>query len=420
MDTTLTSLTLELWQRFALAALIGLLIGLEREHSQQESETTHFAGIRTFPMITLLGCTTALLAEENQIWLFAVGMAGMVGLILTVYAFSAQHGDLGVTTEIVALLAYLIGGLVYWNEIWLAVALGVIVTVLLALRPFLHNLVARIDREDIYATLKFVVVSAVILPLLPDEAYGPWGVLNPFQIWLIVVFVSAVSFTGYVAIKLLGPRRGIGLTGFLGGLVSSTAVTLGFSQRSRETPPLSRHLALGIVIASTTMYPIIVLQVLAFNQEFARRLWLPMGLLAAIGLGGSALLWRAARSRELETTNFANPFRLLPAIQFGFLFTVVLVVTKAAQVSLGDTGVYLASFLAGLTGMDAITLSMAQLAGEEVSLHVAAQSLLLAAAANTLVKGGLTAFLGAAPLRKFTLPTLGLLAAVSLALAARI
>jgi uncharacterized membrane protein (DUF4010 family) len=420
LDTTLTSLTLELWQRFALAALIGLLIGLEREHSQQESETTHFAGIRTFPMITLLGCTTALLAEENQIWLFAVGMAGMVGLILTVYAFSAQHGDLGVTTEIVALLAYLIGGLVYWNEIWLAVALGVIVTVLLALRPFLHNLVARIDREDIYATLKFVVVSAVILPLLPDEAYGPWGVLNPFQIWLIVVFVSAVSFTGYVAIKLLGPRRGIGLTGFLGGLVSSTAVTLGFSQRSRETPPLSRHLALGIVIASTTMYPIIVLQVLAFNQEFARRLWLPMGLLAAIGLGGSALLWRAARSRELETTNFANPFRLLPAIQFGFLFTVVLVVTKAAQVSLGDTGVYLASFLAGLTGMDAITLSMAQLAGEEVSLHVAAQSLLLAAAANTLVKGGLTAFLGAAPLRKFTLPTLGLLAAVSLALAARI
>lgn len=418
MDTTLTSLTLELWQRFALAALIGLLIGLEREHSQQESETTHFAGIRTFPMITLLGCTTALLAEENQIWLFAVGMAGMVGLILTVYAFSAQHGDLGVTTEIVALLAYLIGGLVYWNEIWLAVALGVIVTVLLALRPFLHNLVARIDREDIYATLKFVVVSAVILPLLPDEAYGPWGVLNPFQIWLIVVFVSAVSFTGYVAIKLLGPRRGIGLTGFLGGLVSSTAVTLGFSQRSRETPPLARHLALGIVIASTTMYPIIVLQVLAFNQELARRLWLPMGLLAAIGLGGSALLWRAARSRELETTNFANPFRLLPAIQFGFLFTVVLVVTKAAQVSLGDTGVYLASFLAGLTGMDAITLSMAQLAGGEVSLHVAAQSLLLAAAANTLVKGGLTAFLGAAPLRKFTLPMLGLLAAVSLALAA--
>jgi uncharacterized membrane protein (DUF4010 family) len=420
LDTALTSLTLELWQRFALAALIGLLIGLEREHSQQESETTHFAGIRTFPMITLLGCTTALLAEENQIWLFAVGMAGMVGLILTVYAFSAQHGDLGVTTEIVALLAYLIGGLVYWNEIWLAVALGVIVTVLLALRPFLHNLVARIDREDIYATLKFVVVSAVILPLLPDEAYGPWGVLNPFQIWLIVVFVSAVSFTGYVAIKLLGPRRGIGLTGFLGGLVSSTAVTLGFSQRSRETPPLARHLALGIVIASTTMYPIIVLQVLAFNQEFARRLWLPMGLLAAIGLGGSALLWRAARSRELETTNFANPFRLLPAIQFGFLFTVVLVVTKAAQESLGDTGVYLASFLAGLTGMDAITLSMAQLAGEEVSLHVAVQSLLLAAAANTLVKAGLTAFLGAAPLRKFTLPTLGLLAAVSLALAARI
>jgi uncharacterized membrane protein (DUF4010 family) len=418
LETGLANLTLELWQKFALAALIGLLVGLEREHSQQENETAHFAGIRTFPLIALLGCTTALLSAENQTWLFAVGFGGMAALVLVVYTLSAQRGDLGVTTEVVVLLVYLIGGVIYWDQVWLAVALGVMVTVLLALRPFLHGLVARIEREDIYATLKFIVVSAVVLPLLPNQGYGPWEVLNPFRIWLMVVFVSAVSFSGYVAIKLLGPRRGIGLTGLLGGLVSSTAVTLGFSQRSREVPSLARHFVLGIVIACTTMYPIIVLQVLACNPTLAGQVWLPMSLLAGLGLGGSVFLWRAARSREEERTDFANPFRLWPAVQFGLLFGVVLLVTKAAQISLGDTGVYAASFLAGLTGLDAITLSMAQLAGGEVSYHVATQALLLAAAANTLVKGGLTLVLGAPALRRYTLPVLGVLTLTSLGLAA--
>ena len=334
LETGLANLTLELWQKFALVALIGLLVGLEREHSQQENETAHFAGIRTFPLIALLGCTAAILSTENQAWLFAVGFASLTALVLTVYAVSAQRGDLGVTTEVVVLLVYLIGGLIYWDQVWLAVALGVMATVLLALRPFLHGLVARIEREDIYATLKFIVVSAVVLPLLPNQGYGPWEVLNPFRIWLMVVFVSAVGFLGYLAIKLLGPRRGIGLTGLLGGLVSSTAVTLGFSQRSRDAPSLARHFALGIVIACTAMYPIIVLQVLVFNPTLAGQVWLPMSLLAGLGLGGSVLLWRAARSREEERTDFANPFRLWPAVQFGLLFGAVLLVTKAAQISL--------------------------------------------------------------------------------------
>ncbi len=417
METWPSNLTLEPWQKFALAALIGLLVGLEREHSRQERETSHFAGIRTFPMITLLGCTTAMLAAENQIWLFAVGFAGMVALILIVYAFSAQRGDLGATTEIVALLVYLIGGLVYWDQAWLAVALGIMITVLLALRPFLHGLVAHIEREDIYATLKFSVVSVVVLPLLPDHAYGPLEVLNPFRLWLMVVFVSAVSFSGYVAIKLLGPQRGIGLTGLLGGLVSSTAVTLGFSQRSREATPLARHFALGIVVASMTMYPRIVVEVLAFNPALAGRVWLPMALLTGLGLGGCVFLWRAARSREQGTTDFRNPFRLLPAIQFGLLFGVVLLMTRAAQIKLGDAGVYAASFLAGLTGVDPIALSMAQLAGAGVSYQVATQALLLAATANTLAKGGLILVLGAPSLRRHALPVLGVLTLTSLGLA---
>jgi uncharacterized membrane protein (DUF4010 family) len=417
LETWLTNLTFEPWQKFTLAVLMGLLVGLEREHSQQERETAHFAGIRTFPLIALLGCTAAMLSVEGQVWLFAVGFAGLAALVVTVYTFSARQGNLGLTTEVVVLLVYLIGGLIYWDQLWLAVALGVIVTALLALRPTLHGLVARIEREDIYAALKLGVVSAVVLPLLPDQMYGPLEVLNPFRIWLMVVFVSAVSFSGYVAIKLLGPRKGVGLTGLLGGLISSTAVTLSFSQRSRDAPSLGQYLALGIALASTTMYPIIILQVLAFNGILAERIWLPMVLLAGLGAGGCIVLWRTASSKEAQVTHFANPFRLWPAIQFGLLFGVVLLVTKGAQVALGDAGVYVASFLAGLTGLDAITLSMAQLAGKEVTYGVATQALLLAATANTLAKGGLVLALGAPALRRSTLPVLGLMSLASLGLA---
>jgi len=417
METGLAGLTLQLWHKFGLALLVGLLMGLEREHRRHERETAHFAGVRTFPLIALLGCTAAMLSAHGQTWLFAVGFAGLSALILAVYAVSAYRGDPGMTTEVAALLVYLIGGLIYWDQIWLAVALGVAATALLALRPPLHELAARIEREDIYATLKFAVVSAVILPLLPDRAYGPLQVLNPFRMWLMVVFISAVSFSGYVAIKLLGPRRGIGLTGLLGGLVSSTAVTLSFSQRSREAPALAGHFALGIIVASMTMYPRMALEILAFNPVLAGQVWLFMALLTVLSAGGGLYLWRVVRHWEEEDAGFANPFRIGPAIQFGLLFGTVLLATKAAQVALGDTGVYVASFLAGLTGVDPIALSMAQLAGEAVAYEVAVRAVLLAAAANTLAKGGLTLALGAPPLRRQALPLLGLLTLAGLGLA---
>ena len=414
METWLFNMDFVLWQKFALAGLIGLMVGLEREHSHQQSETSHFAGIRTFPLMTLLGCTAALLSGEGQPWLFAVGFAGLAVLVLIVYAFSAREGDLGVTTEVVVLLVYLIGGLIYWDQIWLAVALGVIVTALLAARPALHGLVARIEREDIYAALKFVVVSAVVLPLLPNQAYGPWEVLNPFRVWLMVVFVSAIGFTGYVAIKLLGPQRGIGVTGLLGGLVSSTAVTLNFSQRSRDATSLGKQLAFGIVLASVTMYPTVLVQALVFNRSLFDEVWLPLLLLSALGAALCIFLWQSVQSQEKEETKLANPFRLWPAIQFGILFGVILLITRAAQDVLGDTGVYVTSFLAGLTGLDAVTLSLAQLAGSGVSYSVAAQALLLAVTANTVAKAALTLFIGARSLHRYTLPSLGFLALISL------
>jgi len=418
MDPWLTNLSLELWQKFALAALIGMMVGLEREHSHLEEDGTLFAGIRTFPLIALLGCTTALLTTNEFIGLFAIGFVGLLLLIVVVYIFSAFRGDTGFTTEIAALLAYLIGGLIFWDHIWLAVALGVLITLFLALRSVLRNLVIRIEREDIYATLKFVVVSTVVLPLLPNKTFGPLDVLNPFQIWLMVVFVSTVSFSGYMATKIAGPKRGLWLSGLLGGVVSSTAATLSFSQRSREEISLSRHLAMGIIVSCTMMYLRVLIEIMAFNPKLASEAWLPLVLLTALGFAGSLLLWWTARSRENEVSKYNNPFRLRPAVQIGVLFGTVLLVTKAASITLGETGIFTASFIAGLAKIDPIALSLAQLAGNEVSYQVATRALLLAVTANILTKIGLVSILSTTRLRTFTLPLLGLLALTSLGLSA--
>ena len=418
MDPWLAELQLELWQKFALSALIGLLVGLEREHSHLEKEGIHFAGIRTFPLITLLGSTTALLSTINSISLFAIGLAGLFIIVVVVYAFSAYRGDSGLTTEITVLLAYLIGGLVYWDQIWLAIALGVLITIFLALRSVLVKLVRRIEREDIYATLQFAVVSAVILPLLPNATYGPLDVINPFQIWLMVVFVSTVSFSGYIANKILGIERSVWLSGLLGGIVSSTAATLSFSQRSKEETSLSRHLAMGIMLSCTVMYLRVLIEIVAFNPEFAAEAWWPLLILAGLGFAGGCYLWWAARSKTIEASKFDNPFRLKPAFQIGLIFGLVLFVTKAATVTLGETGILAASSIAGLAKIDPIALSLAQLAGRDVSYQIATQSLLLAVTANLLGKIGLVSIMSSRKLRNYTLPLMGLMALASLGLAA--
>ncbi len=402
--------------KFVLAVLIGLLVGLEREHSSLEKKALHFAGIRTFPLIALLGCAAALLSEQ---WagFFLAGFVGLLLLLAIVYAISASRGEAGLTTEVAVLLTYLLGGLVYWGYFWGATALGVLTMVLLALRSTLRNLVAHIEREDILAASKFAIVSVVVLPLLPNETFGPLDVLNPFQLWLMVVFVSGVSFSGYVAIKLWGHQQGIWITSLLGGLVSTTAVTLSFSQRSKEMQAMSRHLGLGVVIASTTMYFRVMLEVLAFNPNLARVVWLAFAVLAALGLGGGFFFWRSLRSQSLEAGNFSNPFRLWPAIQIAVLFGLILLLTKAASQMFGDAGILVASFLSGLTKIDPITLSLAQLAGRDISYATASQSLLLATTANILAKMVLASLFGAPALRRQTALVLAPLALANLGLA---
>jgi uncharacterized membrane protein (DUF4010 family) len=404
----------QLFQKCAVSVLVGALVGLEREYAHGQKEQL-FAGVRTFPLISLFGFVAALLAAHISTWIFVAALLGFASLVIASYIFVARTGDIGATTEIAALLVFLFGALIYWDYIALAVALAVVVTLFLSMRVTLHTIVGKMVAEDIYATLKFAIITVIVLPLLPDRTFGPLDVLNPRHIWYMVILIAGISFAGYVLVKIFGSQKGIQITGLLGGMVSSTAVTLSFSRKSREAERLSRNFAAAIILASTIMYPRVLLEIVAVNQSLAQKMLLPIALLVVAGVTVSLFLWLRSRGEQVEEVKLKNPFELSSAIKFGLVFALILFVSKAAQVYLGSSGIYGASALAGLTDVDAVTLSMANLAKSTISESVAATAILLAIISNTLVKGGITIALGSAALRRYTLPGFALVAVVGIA-----
>jgi uncharacterized membrane protein (DUF4010 family) len=398
----------ELILRFGIALFIGVLIGLEREYARLKEEVTAFAGVRTFPLFALLGCSAALLTEMTGGWAF-----GSIALLLTLliaiaYTFDARKGHVGLTSEVAAMIVFVCGALCYWDYMDLAAALAVVTFGFLTLKPQLHRLAERVSSEDLYATLKFAIISLIVLPVLPNQTYGPppFDAFNPYKTWLMVVFISGISFLGYVLIKVVGSRRGIGLTGLLGGLVSSTAVTLSFSERSQDHPGLARPFALAITLAWTVMFGRVVVEVAVLNQELFRLVWLPLAAAMGSGLVFCASYYFVQRTDQEGDVKLSNPFELGPAIKFGILYAVILIVAKAAQYYFHDAGVYAASIVAGLTDVDAITLSMAELADAQggVAPATAAVAVVLAAVSNTIVKGGIALSLGSKALRRALLP----------------
>jgi len=324
--------------------------------------------------------------------------------VIVSYAMTAARGELGITSEVTALLAFVVGALCGWEKVAVASVATVVSLLLLTLKDFLHGLARRVELADVEATLQFAVISVIILPLLPDETFGPppIDVINPYKIWLMVVLIAGLNFFGYLLVKVLGDEHGIVVTGILGGLVSSTAVTLSFAQRSRREPAMSSAFALAIVVAWTIMFLRVVVVVGLVNRALAGALALALGTMAVAGLLVSFALWRRSRARETGVVAAgANPFELSEAIKFGLLFGVVTVVAKAAESYLGATGLYLAGAVAGLTDVDAISLSMANLAtSSPQSVKIAAYTIVIAVISNTLVKTGMAAFMGAPALRR--------------------
>jgi uncharacterized membrane protein (DUF4010 family) len=412
-DTALTSTDLfVLLQKLAVALLIGLLIGLEREHARPKEEKI-FAGVRTTPLIALLGFVAGLIASITTYWIYFIIFGGFAALVTVSHVFSAKSGKLGGTTEVALYLVFLLGTVVYFNYIILASVIAVIVTLFLTLKFQLHQFVGKVSEEDIYATLKLAIITVIVLPLLPDKTYGPYDVLNPRLIWYMVILVSGISFVGYILIKVFGEGKGISITGLLGGMVSSTAVAYSLSKKSKENLALSPNFAVGIVLASTIMYVRIFIVVLVFNSAILTLLWLPLLIFMVSGLIVSLVMSKKFINGKHEQIELTNPFRLKSAILFGIIFGIIIFVAKAAQVYLGSGGLYAASALAGLTSVDAIVLSLAKFATGSISIHIAVIAIIIATISNNIVKAIISSATGSKELRIDVLTGLGIISAVS-------
>jgi uncharacterized membrane protein (DUF4010 family) len=402
---------INLFLRFGTALGIGFLIGLQREYAHGGAKREIVAGERTFALMSLSGAVGAMVAAEFDAPLIFLGVLLVYAAIVGIAYFveSGERGQVGLTTEVAILIAVLLGALCYWGYLTLAVALGIATTVLLSLKLETDRFVRALTREDIFAALQFAVISAIVLPVLPNHSFfpPPLDVLNPFKIWLMVVFISGISFLGYVLIKVVGAQQGIGLTGLLGGLVSSTAVTLSFSERSNREVDLSKTFALAITVAWTTMFARILVTVGVLNSALLNVVWIPITASGVVGLGYCVFLFFAQRSTERGDVEFSNPFNLGTAIKFGLLYAVVLLVARGAQFYFGDTGLLVSSVVSGLADVDAITLSVAELTNNEaLSLVTGARAIVLAAMSNTVVKGTIAMLGGSRELRRALLPGL--------------
>ncbi len=388
------------------SAGLGALIGLIRQWSEQVQQPpgAEYSGVRTFTFWSVLGCVAAFLSAQYSPAVLPVVVAVVGGYFAARQWGTAAGGPGGSTTFAASLLTVLIGALVYWRHHQEAVLISATAAVLLGLKARLHALTRAFTDADIRATLQFVAITGVILPLVPNRDLGPFGAFNPFSTWLMVVLISGLGFTGYVAMRLLGASAGIVLTSLLGGLASSTASTLAFSRRSREDPALSRQYALAVVAACSMMLPRVLVAIGVFNRELAWHLVAPFALMAVPAVAYGVWLWFRRRPGHdaVTTPAIANPLSLFTAVKFALLYAGIgFLVKAAASLELLHTGLLPLSFVSGLTDMDAISLSVVgSFNAGTIPLSLAAQAVLIAAISNSLLKAGLAISLGSPELRR--------------------
>jgi len=373
--------------RYVVALGIGLLMGLERERNPAAK-----AGLRTFALTALLGVLAAHLATElGELWLIAVGLLLVGAMIIAAYMRDPPHGgDPGTTTVAALMLCYGLGVMVWRDEIKLAVMLGIAATMLLYFKPELRGMSQHMTRRDLLSMLQFAVLSLIILPLLPNRNYGPYGAINPHQIWWMVVLIAGVGLAGYAALRLVGQQRGAVMLGLLGGLVSSTATTLAFSRHARASSEMTPVAVIVIVLANlVVLVRLGVLATVLAPGMLAQLAPVLAGGLVAGGLGAAYGVHRLRPQGELPSLAMDNPTELRPALGFGLLYAVVLLAAAWLSDWLGNRGLYAVSLVSGLTDVDAITLSTASLLEQGSTIpKVAVTTVAVALVSNQAVKLG--------------------------------
>lgn len=401
---------LDLLVRFAVALAVGLLIGLQREFALGDPRRELALGVRTFTLLSAAGFTSVMLTDLlGSPAVFAVVLSVLGLLVVAGYFRDVSAGKPGLTTRVAAVLTVVLGALAVHGRLTLVAAIGVAAMALLSFKGEMHRFARHLTRDDLFAALKFAVVSAVILPVLPDRDIGPFpfDALNPYRIWLFVVLVSGIGFVGYALVKWKGSKKGIVLTGLIGGLASSTAVTVGFAKRSQSVPKLARLLAAAVLLAWIVMFLRVGAVLAVINPAVLSETWSCLAAPAAAGLLACAFLWRSIRNdRSRQRVSLSNPFELGTSLKYGALFAAVLLFSRAAQSQFGNTGVYASSFLSGLLDVDAVVLSTAQMQQGSAGLntHAASVAIALAAVANTLFKAAICWITGWPGFRKAVLP----------------
>jgi uncharacterized membrane protein (DUF4010 family) len=389
----------KLFGQIAISLLLGLLIGLQRERVESA-----IGGIRTYPLIAAFGTVCGWLAQDYGGWIVAAGLLA-VATLLVVSNFMLTRGgdhDAGQTSEIAALLLYGVGAYVVAGELAVAVVLGGIIVVLLHFKDFLHAFAARIGEQDVTAIMQFVLITLVVLPVLPDRSYGPYDTLNPFEIWLMVVLIVGIGLVGYLAYKLFGARDGAVLGGVIGGLVSSTATTVSFARRVASKPASAGLAALVIVIASAMVYARVMTEVAVVAPGQVRSMLPPLAAMLAASIIVGAVLFFASQDHRAAMAEQGNPASLRLAMTFAAFYAVISFVVAAVQAEFGAGALYPVAVVAGLTDVDAITLSSSKLVNQgRMEPGTAWRTIVVASLSNLVFKGILAATLGGRALARF-------------------
>lgn len=385
--------------RIGVAALCGAAIGVERQWSGHATgPAARFGGVRTF---TLLG---ALAGVAGWLWvigsnaLAAVLLGGGVSLVAIAY-IAASRRDVDGTTEVAAMVALAAGAIAGLGHLALASGIIAVTCLLLVEKSRLHSTIAHLDDAEIRAGIRFAVMAVVILPLLPEGPFGPLGGIRPRQLWLLVLFFSGLSFAGFLARRAVGVKHGYPLAGLLGGLVSSTSVTLNFARESRDHPDATRPLAFGILAACTVMFPRVLVATAVLNPDLMTALLPFIAAPLLIGLATTVAGWRRLKPGVSGVAESNNPLALKAALQMAVLFQIVLVAVHIAKLQWGDLGLIVSGAILGLTDMDALTISMAQSASERAALAAASQAIAVGILSNTIFKLVVAALLGRGAVR---------------------
>jgi uncharacterized membrane protein (DUF4010 family) len=394
---------------FGTALLLGALIGIEREKRNVRAGHGN-AGLRSFVMLSQVGACAGYLGIAHSLgWVLPAALLGTAMVVVAGYFASTRvHPEaIGLTTELAAIVTVLLGAMATTGHREVAIGLGVLTAALLAYKQPLHDLVGRLGWDDVLVGLRLLLATFIVLPLLPNEPIDPWGAINPYKLWLLVLLISALSLVGYIATRWLGPGRGVAVTAATGGLVSSTAVTLTFVKQSREPGAVPAQLSGGVLLAWAIMFARVLVTATIVDPPLFVRMWPAfVGMALAAGAVAFLCLWR--HRREGKTTAAAvpmkNPFSLLAAGKIAGLFAIVQLLLKLGQDHLPQSGIYAVAAIAGLTDVDAITVAMAERArAQPADLGLAVIAIAIASGSNTLVKAGMAAGMGRG-LGKFVLP----------------